>query len=166
MLTIIAEGCDGAGKTTLIMKLMSAYRTVHYFHATKDTTEVQYLEALDTNADVLIMDRFWLSEDIYGPIVRGAEPMDAEVKERLDAALEARGPALLLFVNADYEVVKERFINRSDDYITIDQLAEIYNAYQEALHGKAFYTSRTPIVEVRTDLSDAALSAPVLPDTP
>lgn len=161
MLTILVEGCDCAGKTALILKLLSAYGTVHYFHATRFTTIEEYLEAFNTSAQVLIMDRCWISEAIYGPIVRGTEPMKEEDVKLLNAAVQQRGAAQLFFVNAAYEVILERFKQRGDDYITEEQLAKIYNAYLEKLHGACFYNATTPIIEIRTDLLDTDMSVEV-----
>lgn len=68
---ILLEGPDFAGKTTLAKSLMNKWPDMRYFKAIADTTEKDYCdEILSCTENTLLMDRCWLSEAVYGPILR------------------------------------------------------------------------------------------------
>jgi hypothetical protein len=66
----IVEGPDGAGKTTLISNVFPDIEYIHYSHfPTRNdafTTFERLLESLIENPRNLIIDRFHISERIYG----------------------------------------------------------------------------------------------------
>lgn len=87
---IIIEGPDGAGKTTLIEKLSKHFEakgsavSVHAhgpYLGSKEITH-QYLRSLEmasegSDTSVVIMDRAWYSEPIYGNRMRGGSRISA-----------------------------------------------------------------------------------------
>lgn len=90
MKLVIIEGLDNTGKTTVIHELMQRYNNVYYIHATKpDITDpvlcalhqqkafsemVSNILAIYCNipsTDLIILDRSWVGEYVYGCMYRG-----------------------------------------------------------------------------------------------
>lgn len=76
---IIVEGPDGAGKTTLVEHLLSVTKDSTSIHCgVPDIPPTRYftaqaLEGWWSGKDCVIFDRFHLSEQVYGPIMRGGD---------------------------------------------------------------------------------------------
>jgi hypothetical protein len=90
MKVVIIEGIDNTGKTTVIHELMNRYDRVYYMHATKpDETDpvkcaieqkkyfhtmvedIRRVEQSNLNVDLVILDRSWIGEYVYGCLYRG-----------------------------------------------------------------------------------------------
>ena len=90
MKLVIIEGLDNTGKTTVIHELMQRYNNVHYIHATKPEIDDPVLCALHQqdvfakmvsniqevfcnvpSTDLIILDRSWIGEYVYGCMYRG-----------------------------------------------------------------------------------------------
>ena len=98
---IIVEGPDGCGKSTMVRALQAKreienVKTVHhgpYLEKCRSELLQTYLASInsfkeDKNFDIMIMDRCWVSEFIYGPIVRGSSRLRLSdldiIREALD----------------------------------------------------------------------------------
>lgn len=91
MKVVIIEGLDNTGKTTVIHRLMSMYDKVYYVHCQKPKAKDPILAALEQQEsytkianmivglainekyrpDLVILDRSWLGEFVYGCRYRG-----------------------------------------------------------------------------------------------
>jgi len=139
---IIVEGVDGSGKTTLVDALidrignMKLVRNVHGPDQDFDTWWKQILLA-PPDGQTPIHDRFFYSELVYGPVIRGT--INADLNLVLDIQKLLANEALLIYarpdirrlelgakVNEQMEGVHERFI----------QLLELYDQTMaiEAVH--------------------------------
>lgn len=86
---ILIEGIDGSGKTTLANKLqqtMPAARVEHFGYPTTVEEADNYCEVYlkllrsATENEIIIFDRCWMSDEVYGPIMRGRrERTDVEI---------------------------------------------------------------------------------------
>jgi thymidylate kinase len=78
---VILEGPDGAGKSTLAVGLtrLMGYRYMHFSAPGKgesfDDVCRERVHEIFTSGESLIIDRFHLSERVYGPILRGVDTM-------------------------------------------------------------------------------------------
>jgi hypothetical protein len=138
---IIVEGPDGAGKTTLVTELgLAAWREgygsvlVNPKRAPRQDTLVEYAVGLDfyrpDGRRVLILDRSWLSEDVYGPLWRDGGGLHPTVRTYLNAWAHARG-ALLVRLDVDDEELERRLAARGDDDVAPED-AKVYAArYRE-----------------------------------
>jgi len=141
---LILEGPDGAGKTTLAETLRHRFQDKSMVHIVKHGpyTGVEpehlcriYFRSMSpalTFDDVVIMDRSWLSEPIYGEVYRnGANRIDVERKRMLERVALSRG-AVVIHCQPDFETCVEAFEKRiGEEYLDdISQLEAVYNEYE------------------------------------
>ena len=141
---IVLEGPDGAGKTTLAKDLMAGF----YRKWPSGTFRIEHRGPLRLNVDpfdeytlpdydptdmtnLVVCDRWHLSEAVYGPIYRGASRVDLGFHEKW---LDDRG-ALKLCVTAPLNVLTARVSERGDDYIEVGHLANIVRWFTRTLTG-------------------------------
>jgi len=128
---IIVEGMDGSGKTTLIVELMERFHfLVSIVNTLGPEQDFDRWWLLKINANrapwVPIHDRFFYSELVYGPILRGYVKAKLEVTEQVQSAL--RENALLIycrptFLKLDTQPQMEGVIEHTDNLQTAyDQL--------------------------------------------
>ena len=148
---IIIDGPDGAGKTTLMKKLLEQFPEAAFVHfgVPADYTK-QYAVYADTilniKADVVIMDRSWYSDRVYGPIMRNREEMTLMQSQTLDRIVQLNGGGMVIYCTAPIEVLWQRCQARGETYIeNIEQLDNIRMAYETVMH-----TSELPVVRFDT----------------
>lgn len=85
---VIIEGPDGAGKTLLARKLATR-RYLHQGPYAGDPLE-QSLTLLEQFKERVVLDRFHLGEQVYGPIFRGKDALGAAGRRMLERYLLSR----------------------------------------------------------------------------
>ena len=141
---IVLEGIDGAGKSTLAEELASRFTSTHK----QFTAEIlhrgplkpdadpldEYENSLEYNAGSLtklvICDRWYLSELIYGPLYRGRSRMDEFRWAHAEKFLEARGAARFI-VTAPTAVIAERLAARGEDFLKPKDQVIVHARYLE-----------------------------------
>ena len=141
---IVLEGPDGAGKTTLAKALMAGF----YRKWPSGTFRIEHRGPLRLNVDpadeytlpdydpadmtnLVVCDRWHLSEAVYGPIYRGGSRADLDFHEKW---LDDRG-ALKLYVTAPLSALTSRVSERGDDFIEVGHLANIVSWFTRTLTG-------------------------------
>lgn len=132
---IVIEGADGVGKTTLCRTLAS--------HATDQGWPVTQLhagppvpgtllidqyerplvalrEACLSATEVVILDRWHLGEQVYGPMLRGKNQLTDAQFDHCELLLEALG-AIKIVVTASRMTITERLAVRGDPIVTTGQ---------------------------------------------
>lgn len=136
---IIVEGPDGAGKTTHIRKLQQSHpgSVVKHFGTPKTAEEADnywlvYLAAINASdpARLTIFDRCWLSDMVYGPVMRGRREMTNEYARMLETCAIVHGGCSAIYCTAPIDVLWERCRTRGETYITskdvLEKLSEGY----------------------------------------
>lgn len=128
---IIIEGPDGAGKSTLAKSLAGALdMNILKMTAHGGQSVPEYLQKLA--CDGVIIDRCWVSEQIYSDLF-GREPrIDNDDAEALTEFCEfARVPIIVLL--PPLHVVIHRLYERGDEYadVVCQNITEIYARYQD-----------------------------------
>lgn len=133
MNTIILEGPDGAGKTTLARELEKRYyKYIHNDVPERDLDQFKIrLDMLISNPCLKVIDRLHLSERIYEPVMRGSEPQLTELQERLiERYLNARGGQVVICLPPWRTVLNNWLKNQENEYVdNPDKLFQIWKKY-------------------------------------
>lgn len=142
---IILEGPDGAGKTTLADSLRATLvdhcrveDLVEVRHSGPPTRHplVEYELALtEYRPDRdwhIVCDRWHLGELIYPHILGRKTVYDEAMHWHIEKFLTSRG-ALVVYVQRDLDVLTKTLMQRGDDYVTVDVLPKIVDAYDRIL---------------------------------
>lgn len=136
---ILVDGPDGAGKSTFISAIFNQFMGVpeiHHFGAPKPGEDqfMRYAFPMTTGKDkILIYDRTWISEFVYGPIMRGRYELSLNQADILDKLALTHG-GIVIHMTADVGVLWERCISRGETYIkNIEQLEAIKNEYERVV---------------------------------
>lgn len=122
----IIEGPDGAGKTTLVEQIKKSHMNAKVLHFGAPQTPEEadnyykvYAEAINAKRDdeVLIFDRSWYSDIVYGPVMRNRQEMTQEHADMLSAMVVARGGGIIIYCTAPIKVLWARCQRRGETYL-------------------------------------------------
>lgn len=136
---IIVEGPDGVGKTTTIETLKKQYPEALVFHfgapVKGEDQLLRYALPMLNNPDKLIIyDRSWLSEFVYGPVMRGRYELAIEHCRLLEALAYKHGGGHVIYLTAPVDILWERCQERGETYIkSIKCLEQITAAYEKVM---------------------------------
>lgn len=149
---IIVEGPDGAGKTTIIEQLAKAYNTgIHHFGkptGEEDQFEMYARFICDVSTPIVLLDRAWYSELVYGPIMRGGSALSKIQVRALEALIHEAGGGHIIYATASPHVLWKRCKIRGEDYITSKE--KLFDIQQ--LYGEVMRQVTLPVITMRTDL--------------
>ena len=128
---IIIEGPDGAGKSTLAKSLADALdMNILKMTANGGQSVPEYLQKLA--CDGVIIDRCWVSEQVYSDLF-GREPrIDNDDAEALTEFCGLAGISIIVLL-PPLHVVISRLNERGDEYadVVCPNIVEIHKRYQE-----------------------------------
>lgn len=128
---IIIEGPDGAGKSTLAKSLAGALdMNILKMTANGGQSVPEYAQKL--KCDGVIIDRCWVSEQVYSDLF-GREPrIDHDDAEALTELCGLVGIPIIVLL-PPLHVIIDRLNVRGDEYadVVLPNIAEIYKRYQE-----------------------------------
>lgn len=146
---IILEGPDGAGKSTLAQRLADDLSTefskitLHHhgpYPGVKNPC-VRYLASMrrrqhQGNSELVIMDRSWLSEPIYGRALRNGWDRVGPASRRMLERVAYKCGVLLVVCLPPYEVVEENWAKRKGAELiqAPEYLKSVYRDYQMKLY--------------------------------
>lgn len=131
---ILVEGADCSGKTTLVKELqkLTGWEMVHH---TQHTNSIKEFKATIMRHEPLIIDRLWISEQIYGHVMRGASNDPAgdvfELMNEIDHVV-------VMCVRADTNGHYEHFVDmayRREEYPDTKQIWRVICAYYQLYFG-------------------------------
>lgn len=124
---ILVEGMDGAGKTTLISRLMHLGGIVVSAHLTyKDAQDqpnaiLRYTNLFEFHAscgvDTLILDRGWYSDIVYGLVLRDKPDVSYGELRAIERAAIGYGDLTIFFVMTAVDTAWKRCKERGEDLI-------------------------------------------------
>ena len=147
---IIIDGPDGAGKSTLIKKLVKIYKC--------DILQMTEFGSKDfddyvdkTNLDNVIWDRSFISEKVYPKYFGRISKLSDLSFLRLIKSFKSTGGVILIITNAP-EILKRRLESRGEYDFLIDHIAEIHKDYIEIanLYKLPIISSDMSIEEITT----------------
>lgn len=129
---IIIEGPDGTGKSTLAKSLAGALdMNILKMTANGGQSVPEYVQKLA--CDGVIIDRCWVSEQVYSDLFKREPRIDNADAESLTELCVLTGvPIIGVFVTA-LHVVISRLNERGDEYadVVCPNIVEIYKRYRE-----------------------------------
>ena len=141
MSLLIVEGPDAAGKTTLIdcieAQLKGHIQVYHHGAYLKESNIAHYYlqsicSALRRDSELVVMDRSWIAEPIYGEVMRnGNNRINKDERYMLEVAARLAGAKIVLCL-PPFSVCEQKWSERLDrEYPQkSEQLKGIYNGYQ------------------------------------
>ena len=131
---IIVEGIDGVGKTTLVDYLVTQGMKKHHFGYDEKNLDLitKYMRLLDKDTSSLVLDRSFISEMVYGPVLRGGSKIDLEAYTKLLLAYKERGLSIIYLTAPKDELLKRRQYDDSD-YANIENYYNGLNSYYDAI---------------------------------
>ncbi|WP_433432278.1 hypothetical protein [Nonomuraea sp. CA-141351] len=138
---IVLEGCDGVGKTTYAMTLMIryGYQRVHAGRTPEGADLFQRHRSILALPGRLVLDRSFISELVYGPILHGRCRLTPSETLQLLAMVTARG-GILVHLTASPEQIHARLVARDGTAPTIAELRTLSARYLMVFSDLARYT--------------------------
>lgn len=128
---IIIEGPDGAGKSTLAKSLAGALdMNILKMTANGGQSVPEYLQKLA--CDGVIIDRCWVSEQVYSDLFKREPRIDNVDAESLTELCGFAGIPIIVLL-PPLHIVIGRLNERGDEYadVVCPNIVEIYKRYQE-----------------------------------
>ena len=149
-LNVIVIGPDGSGKTTLTKKLaeITSMKRIKCDYKQEDKPEVA--KKLLNEAIDVIYDRFYFPDELIYSSVKGIKLEQSYEDQIYDICnvLYHLNP-VFIYVDASLDTLVKRSISWQDDYISVEELQAIKDAYAEFLASVSMNTN-VPIIKVDT----------------
>jgi thymidylate kinase len=148
---IVLEGCDGTGKTTIANALAAdhGYTVVHAARSPDGTDLMAKYRQILNGPAPLVLDRCFISEFVYGPLVHGGSRLSHSEAVQLAGLLAARG-GLLVHLTGQPEVIAARLLARDGQAPSLPHLRAITRAYLEIF---ARLDAHAPVITIDTTVS-------------
>lgn len=126
---LILEGIDGVGKTTVVDCLEKlGMKKYHFDYDEKNTDLVsKYLRVINQDTKNIVLDRSFISEMVYGPVIRSHCKLSIEEYKQLLKAYKKIG-AKIIYLTAPKEILIER---RKDDSTDSKILEKYYDELKQ-----------------------------------
>lgn len=143
---IALEGCDGAGKSTLVDAIVREiqYRfpgedieTLHYSQLKADPLDEYALKFEDyrpRSGKHIICDRWAWGETIYGPLYRFESALSPAQFRWTEMYMKARG-GTTWHVSADLETVQNRLRVRGEEYLQTHDVEHVWQGFRAVAEG-------------------------------
>lgn len=138
---IIIEGIDGVGKTTLVQFLQSyGMKKYHFDYDSKNMDLLsKYMKVLLSDDSELVLDRSFISEMVYGPVIRNKCKLSLEDYTKLLIAYKNAG-AKIIYLTAPKDILLKRRNDEKDDYqIITNYYEELNKKYNEIMEYSSKY---------------------------
>lgn len=165
---ICLDGVDGAGKSTLAdalahqIKLRFPDDVVIKLHASQPKSDayneyfVPFENYIPGGGVHYILDRWFLGEDIYGPLYRGKSLFSAAMFRWTDLALASIG-FRLWNVTAPLGVIQKRLDIRGEDFLLPEHVAQVHKAYLTKTKNMATFSKNIEPLENDSELVDVMI---------
>jgi thymidylate kinase len=156
--TVVIDGCDGTGKTTLAGRLAAQGFTVVHCGPTPRGVDFadRYRNVLTQNGR-LALDRCFLSELVYGPLFRGRSRISwATVLELATAVAARRG--VFVHLTGSTDAVRSRLLARDAAAPPAATIEAVLHAYRGVF---ARLAEHTPVIHL--DINTTTPTCGLLP---
>jgi len=156
---LIIEGIDGVGKTTLSNQLENDGFIKYHFDYDEETDDLfeKYNNVLLKNINDLnkmVFDRSFISEMVYGPVLRGKSRLSEDEFKNLLISYHEQG-CKIVFMTASKETLLSRREDDSNDLLIINE----YYEQQNDQYRKVMELSKTYIEMIMLDTNDIPIES-------
>ena len=151
---IIVEGIDGVGKTTLVNFIVEYGLEKHHFDYDAKNMDLynKYMSILNSTNFNKVLDRSFISEMVYGPVLRGKSKLQLEQYKELLLEYKKSGTTIV-YLTAPKEVLLQRRQNDLEDYETIQKFYEELNFYYESIMN--YSSDYINVIKIDTSLNNS-----------
>lgn len=138
---IIIEGLDGVGKTTLVDYFVKLGMKKYHFDYDKKNMDLfsKYIDVLKEDTDILVFDRSFISEMVYGPVMRHNCKLTFEQYIKLLEEYKKHN-ASIIYLTSPKEILLSRRSEDLEDYEIIEKHYEELNSkYDEIMYYSSNY---------------------------
>lgn len=129
---IIIEGADKTGKTTLSNAIIKKFGSEYvHFGKPKKHPATEYAEYALANDGNLVLDRFYLGELVYGPLLRGKAGIDDVEFATLERILRKKQAILIQTTTNSVLANKRLLVSTQDEAVNTDQNALAARGFAE-----------------------------------
>lgn len=132
---IVIEGLDGVGKTTLVDYFVNmGMRKYHFDYDAKNIDLfTKYMKVLNDETDTLVFDRSFISEMVYGPILRDNCKLSLDQYTSLLQEYKKHG-TVIIYLTCPKDILLSRRVDDLKDYEIIDKYyASLNSKYDEIM---------------------------------
>jgi ribose 1,5-bisphosphokinase PhnN len=154
---IALEGVDGSGKSTVAEKLRAALEergySVDMLH--RGVPERNVLDEYQLDVEdyrpganrAIVADRWHWGDIVYGELYRGRSYLQTAGFRFVELFLRSRGAITVLVENTE-DVIKNRLLERGEDYLKLDDIGHVITRYREVMAESTtgFHTTDDPDV--------------------
>lgn len=139
---IVLEGCDGVGKTTYATALAASYgfQRVHADRTPDGVNLFQRHRAILAMPGRLVLDRSFISELVYGPLLHDRCRLSTPQAIELISRTVARG-GVLVHLTARPEQIQARLLARDGTAPTLNEIHTLMTRYAEVFADLARYAT-------------------------
>jgi len=176
-LLILCEGVDGGGKSTYVDTLVKTFRLAHdgetnppqvtVIHKGQPEPGVDAFTEYELPLDeptlhamirsprhLVVMDRWHAGELVYGQLYRGHSRLSEGGMLHVELTLTALGALKLLVQPRVAQVIKQRLLDRGEDFLELDHVHQVHAWYET--HGQTYLYHRAGAIPPGTALRAAA----------
>lgn len=130
---IILTGIDKSGKSTLAREMSKRfYMPVVNRLLPKKNIFIECIDFLTDSAAPMIVDRFHLDEEVYGPIKRGCSRFDFRQLKIIELMMLTHG-TVNIFTYGQEKDIKDRFIKDKESFLTLKDIKPVLKKYEEEI---------------------------------
>lgn len=132
---LIIEGIDGVGKTTLVEYLQCyGMKKYHFDYDSKNMDLLsKYMKVLSSDDTELVLDRSFISEMVYGPVIRNKCKLSIEDYTKLLVAYKNAGTKIIYLTAPKKVLLKRRNDEQSDYEVITNYYEELNKKYDEIM---------------------------------
>lgn len=152
MTILVVEGADQSGKTTLC-RMMVEYHGARYMHARVWRDMIKWHAGIMRRAvrlhqkgELVVLDRHWVSDWVYGPIYRGQTGYSDDEAQAFDIIVRSNG-GYILCVPSDMPGQLARHAVRAkkghEIYRADPRIRQVMERYADLAHGNLAHVGDT-----------------------